>query len=1169
MKKIIIHWKDHVLKFGLLVVAGFMQQVAYGQYCTPSYNTACAGGMYIEDFILSGENGTSITEYGTGCSTGYDDRTYSSVQIYPNSTYSAQVYSGANYAQGVAAWIDFNDDGVFDNATERVGDVNMGDYGTLSLTIPAGVPLGLHRMRVMLAYNYNSTYGAPITDPCTPTNANDVNMSFGETEDYMVEVLPKPNCSGLYSAGIINATSFICPGFDFALENYASLPNLDGLTGTWQSSTDGTNWNDVATTIATTYNLVGGISQNTDFRFVATCSFTGDSDISSVVSVAINTNPTECYYSDNLCLYGMNINNVRLAGVTKTLDNTSSCTSYNYENHTSTTTIPNLAIDSTYLFEISTNFMNSGNDFSTEQNISAWIDYDNDGVFANSEEIASTNGGGFSGGTGSFNFTVPSSATPGNYTMRVRMAFRGSNNPIDPTAMEEFGETEDYTVEIFQMPSCNLVTGGAATASSATICGGSDFDLSVSGNSGPATSLTSIWQSSPVGENTWTNIAGATTSDYTLVGGITASTDFRYFVSCAISGEKDSSNVVTVVAKAPTECYCEPVYTYGCQDLGAGEFVGINDFMLTGENGTEINDFGTGCSTNSYDDRTTESVDVYANNTYSAYISSNAIYAQGATVWIDFNDNGVFESSEMAGTNLSVNAAGTVSISIPSGATLGSHRMRVMLAYNYIDGVSLAPITDACSPPLDAGNASYGEVHDYTVNILCNPNFVVNLGADDAYCVGTAYTKTLDAGTFTDVTYTWSDGSTNQTLVADTAGTYSVVVALSNGCTAKDTVVITENALPVVNLGLDTAICTGSTLTLDAQNTGSTFTWSDNSTAQTFAVTTAGTYNVTVEDANGCIGTDAINVSINALPVVNLGLDTVICAGNTVTLNAQNTGATFTWSDNSSAQTLAVTATGEYSVIVENANGCIGKDTIVVTINALPIVNLGLDTAICAGATLTLDAQNTGSTFTWSDNSTAQTLAVTTAGTYSVTVTNANGCIAKDTVVVTTNPLPTAGSLSATNDVCAFDFGVTGVAGATSYEWNFGDNNTATTTTAFTSHEYENEGTYTVTVKVKNACGEVEKQVEVTCNEVSVKDVANANRIAMYPNPTSSVVTLDASVEMTEITVVDNLGKVVYRVSPNHTMSYQMNVSELSNGFYTVIITTNSGVVTKKLEVTK
>src|SRR5690606_7416281 len=113
---------------------------------------------------------------------------------------------------------------------------------------------------------------------------------------------------------------------------------------------------------------------------------------------------------------------------------------------------------------------------------------------------------------------------------------------------------------------------------------------------------------------------------------------------------------------------------------------------------------------------------------------------------------------------------------------------------------------EACTAPYSNINSnSFGEVHDYTVNILCNPNFVVNLGLDDAYCVGTAYTKTLDAGTFTDVTYTWSDGSTNQTLVTNTAGTYSVVVALSNGCTAKDTVVITENALPVVNLGLDTA----------------------------------------------------------------------------------------------------------------------------------------------------------------------------------------------------------------------------------------------------------------------------------------------------------------------------------------------------------------------------
>ena len=74
----------------------------------------------------------------------------------------------------------------------------------------------------------------------------------------------------------------------------------------------------------------------------------------------------------------------------------------------------------------------------------------------------------------------------------------------------------------------------------------------------------------------------------------------------------------------------------------------------------------------------------------------------------------------------------------------------------------------------------------------------------------------------------------------------------------------------MVTLGVDTTQC-GGTVTLDAQNIGSTYLWSDNSTAQTLVVIASGTYSVSVTAPNGCSANDAINVTINTVPVVNIG----------------------------------------------------------------------------------------------------------------------------------------------------------------------------------------------------------------------------------------------------------------------------------------------------------
>lgn len=140
---------------------------------------------------------------------------------------------------------------------------------------------------------------------------------------------------------------------------------------------------------------------------------------------------------------------------------------------------------------------------------------------------------------------------------------------------------------------------------------------------------------------------------------------------------------------------------------------------------------------------------------------------------------------------------------------------------------------------------------------------VVNLGADVSICPGSS--ATLDAGN-PGLTYLWSTGATTQTIVATTAGQYIVTVFGTNGCSSNDTLTVSLKAVPVVNLGVDQNICTSDTITLNAANPGATYLWSTGETTQTIRVNLANTYSVAVTNAGGCSANDAVVITNKAVP---------------------------------------------------------------------------------------------------------------------------------------------------------------------------------------------------------------------------------------------------------------------------------------------------------------
>ncbi|MDE5420578.1 hypothetical protein L3049_21535, partial [Labilibaculum sp. DW002] len=150
-------------------------------------------------------------------------------------------------------------------------------------------------------------------------------------------------------------------------------------------------------------------------------------------------------------------------------------------------------------------------------------------------------------------------------------------------------------------------------------------------------------------------------------------------------------------------------------------------------------------------------------------------------------------------------------------------------------------------------------------------------------------------------------------------------------------------------------------------------------------------------------------------------------------------GSTYLWSTGETTQTITVSASGNYSVTVTDANGCSASDDVNATIHANPTVDLGADQETCAGGTITFDAGNIGSTYLWSTGETTQTISVSTSGNYSVTITDANGCSASDDVNATIHANPTV-DLGADQETCAggtitFDAGNIG----STYLWSTGE----------------------------------------------------------------------------------------------------------------------------------
>ena len=349
--------------------------------------------------------------------------------------------------------------------------------------------------------------------------------------------------------------------------------------------------------------------------------------------------------------------------------------------------------------------------------------------------------------------------------------------------------------------------------------------------------------------------------------------------------------------------------------------------------------------------------------------------------------------------------------------------------------------------------------------------------------------------------YVWSNGATTQTIPVTTAGNYFVTVNVGICSGTSSTVPVVVNALPATNITASaTALCPGATATLSVP-TAATYLWSNGAITPSIATSTAGTYSVTVTNANGCSATSApVTLTAATTPTVTVTPNGPVnfCTGSSVVLNSNaSAGSTFLWSNGATTQNITASTSGVYFVTVTNAAGCqtMSNNIVVNAQQTFTATATALSpTTVCQGTPVTLVA-SPGSSYLWSNGATTQGVNVTAGGPITVTVTNASGCTGTSAPInVTVLPVPNA-TINASGPLTfcqGSSVNLTATGGST-YNWSTGANTAAIAANA--------SGNYVVTVTAANGCTDAE-QVTVTVNAVPSANVVMDGNSVLCPGET-------------------------------------------------------------------
>jgi PKD repeat protein len=430
-----------------------------------------------------------------------------------------------------------------------------------------------------------------------------------------------------------------------------------------------------------------------------------------------------------------------------------------------------------------------------------------------------------------------------------------------------------------------------------------------------------------------------------------------------------------------------------------------------------------------------------------------------------------------AGNSITICNGATATFSASGGTAYSWSPATALSSTTIANPVANPTITTQYTVTVTNNGCTASDVIDVTVT----NSLIADAGTNTVICNGSAAILNASGGS----TYSWapSTGLSSTTAFNPSASpsvtTVYTLTAYSGACSATDEVTVTVNAVPVATVSASgpTTFCNGNNVVLTS-SPGSSYLWSNGLTAQSITVTTSGNYSVAVSNGSCSANSGITAVTVNTTGVASItpGGPTTFCQGGNVTLTA-NAGNGYNWSTGAGTQTINVTASGIYTVTVDDINGCASSTaSLSITVNpnpATPSVTAGGVTSLCFGDNVILSS-DAADHYLWSTGAVTQTISVSTAGSYSVTNYNSFGCgaLSPGINVSVNDPLAdfvaTPTLVFIPNAAVNFSATVTGVAPYT-YAWEFGDGGTSAL--ASPTHTYNSVAYRTVTLTVTDDTG--------------------------------------------------------------------------------------------------
>lgn len=435
----------------------------------------------------------------------------------------------------------------------------------------------------------------------------------------------------------------------------------------------------------------------------------------------------------------------------------------------------------------------------------------------------------------------------------------------------------------------------------------------------------------------------------------------------------------------------------------------------------------------------------------------------------------------------------------------------------------------------------------------------------NCYSATTGSINVSTSGGTSPYTYSWNTGATTSTLTNVGAGNYTVTITDAHGCTYSATALIQQPSatLGTTYLVQDVACFGGSTGIIHSAPSGGTapytYHWNTGVTTADLTNVAAGTYNLTITDANGCTFSQAVSVSQPVAAVSSTTTNTnVNCHGNqTANIDLTVMGGlgnyTYQWNNGQTTQDLTNVGAGTYSVVIMDQNGCTNNNSVTITEPSVSLFIGATNTPVgCFGMSngainLQINGGTGPYTYLWNNGSTADNLSNIGAGNYTVTVTDANGCSSTQTTEILQPTSAISATATATSANCtgsqmgSVTIASTGGTAPYSYVWNTGATTQNLTNAA--------PGTYTVTITDAAGC-QITKSATVT-------DITN---VAIHTNGAPEICM------GTMLTIYgDSIQGATYQWYYNGT---PLNGTDAPNfttpvaGIYTMTVTTSCGTYT-------